>query len=441
MDDEIQFGDMEETAPRRQLRPDQNRHYAVVAYAAPSSADLPVFVDMDVMRDMEAHARSNTKVELGGVLLGGFYEDEDGNPFVFITDALRAEHYEATKGSFKFTHETWSDITRKQEEFPEEIQMVGWYHTHPGWGVFLSGMDTFICEHFFNKPLDVALVIDPCQSDRSFFQWTPQGEARQTRATGGFYLTASRYRLPELEFFAAQLEGTIAMPNDPRYGGVPGAYPPPVVHIAETRQTWLSIAVLGMLLMQFSVLALIAWRILTPPDAATLAATDPREIELRAQRELLDDIVGKLEIAPDGVVQTLEQQREMNDELQSVRLGLNAHIKDLEKTQVKLEGDKKTLQSDRKGFIEAIDSLKEKRSDDRTRIAELKKRLSKYEETDDDEDATGWWAWVTRWKWYVSGGALLLLVVIAGLIALYGPPIDEQPRQASSEDTDVEQED
>jgi proteasome lid subunit RPN8/RPN11 len=38
--------------------------------------------------------------------------------------------------------------------------MVGWYHTHPDWGVFLSSMDMFICDNFFNK-LDVAYVIDP----------------------------------------------------------------------------------------------------------------------------------------------------------------------------------------------------------------------------------------------------------------------------------------
>src|SRR5262245_25919176 len=100
---------------------------------------------------MEDHAQSDTTVELGGVLLGGVHEDEDGKPFVVVTDSLRAQHYESTKGSFKFTHDTWSQITREREEFPAELQMVGWYHTHPDWGVFLSGMDMFICDNFFNR--------------------------------------------------------------------------------------------------------------------------------------------------------------------------------------------------------------------------------------------------------------------------------------------------
>ena len=71
-----------------------------------------------------------------------------GGRFVLVTDSLRAQHYESTKGSFKFTHDTWQEITRQRDQFGPDVQMVGWYHTHPGWGVFLSGMDLFICEHF-----------------------------------------------------------------------------------------------------------------------------------------------------------------------------------------------------------------------------------------------------------------------------------------------------
>ena len=74
--------------------------YSVVAYGSPGGQDLPIFVDLDVLADMEAHAESDTSVELGGVLLGGQYEDDQGAPFVVITFALRAQHYKATKGSF-----------------------------------------------------------------------------------------------------------------------------------------------------------------------------------------------------------------------------------------------------------------------------------------------------------------------------------------------------
>ena len=170
-DSDIEFSDLDQAQRQQQLRPDRNRQYAVVTCGRVDESDLPVFVDIDALRDMELHALSDTRVELGGVMLGGQYEDADGNPFVVVADSLRARHYENTKGSFKFTHDTWAEITRERDEFPPELQMVGWYHTHPDWGVFLSNMDLFICDHFFNRPLDVALVIDPRRGDRCWFQW------------------------------------------------------------------------------------------------------------------------------------------------------------------------------------------------------------------------------------------------------------------------------
>ncbi len=113
-DQEIQFGEVEETQRLPRLRPDRNKQLTVVACGSPAPHDLPIFVDLDAMRDMENHARSDTRVELGGVLLGGQYEDESGQPYVVIQDTLRARHYESSKGSFKFTHDTWADFTSRR---------------------------------------------------------------------------------------------------------------------------------------------------------------------------------------------------------------------------------------------------------------------------------------------------------------------------------------
>jgi len=434
MDDDIQFGRLEESEPRRQLRPDQNRHYALVACGSPSPTDLPIYLDCDVARDIEAHALSNTKVELGGVLLGGQCHDQDGQPFVVITDILRAEHYEASKGSFKFTHETWSDITRKREEFPDETQLVGWYHTHPGWGVFLSGMDTFICDHFFNKPLDVALVVDPCQAERCFFRWTQQDGSRRLRPAGGFYVTSSRFRMPELSIFKAQLEGAIAMPNDPRYAGVPGAYPPSVVQVTEPRQPWLAVAVLGMLVLQFSLLALIAWRISSPAETEPVAATEVRAAQLQAQRELLDQVIGELDVAPQGVVEKLEEERRNNRELETVRLGLSTHIDRLEKSQRELEREKDALLRQHGLLRSEIAKLKKERGENQDTIAALQERLKAYKGGEDEHVAGGLWGCLQRWKWYISGVAMLILVVVAVYVGYRGAPPPD--RESEPDDAD-----
>lgn len=53
MDDEIHFGELAHTPHDQRMRPDQNQHYAVIAVQAPASQDLPIFVDLDAMREME----------------------------------------------------------------------------------------------------------------------------------------------------------------------------------------------------------------------------------------------------------------------------------------------------------------------------------------------------------------------------------------------------
>jgi len=180
MADEIQFGEVEQVEPECALRPDEDRQFVVAPYGNPAETDLAIFIDLDVHVELDRHANSDTSVELGGVLLGRACVDERGRAFVMVSECIRAEHYESTAGSFKFTHETWAAITRERERFAADLQIVGWYHTHPGWGIFLSGMDLFICEHFFNKPLDVAYVVDPCRQERGMFQWADSVDVNES---------------------------------------------------------------------------------------------------------------------------------------------------------------------------------------------------------------------------------------------------------------------
>ena len=70
MSSEIQFGDVEQNEPQKAVRPDLDAHFCVVSVGEIDPNDLPIYVDLDVMRDMEAHSQTNTRVELGGVMLG-----------------------------------------------------------------------------------------------------------------------------------------------------------------------------------------------------------------------------------------------------------------------------------------------------------------------------------------------------------------------------------
>jgi proteasome lid subunit RPN8/RPN11 len=78
---------------------------------------------------------------------------------------------ESSPVSLTFTHDTWQEINRiKDEHFPD-LKIVGWYHSHPGLGIFLSAMDEFIHRNFFNMPWQIAYVIDPVNEESGIFRW------------------------------------------------------------------------------------------------------------------------------------------------------------------------------------------------------------------------------------------------------------------------------
>jgi proteasome lid subunit RPN8/RPN11 len=201
--DDIVFDEVTYREPRRVRRPDRDRRWACLAYELPRGADLPIFLDRKPADTIERHALRDTSVELGGILLGQeCVDDVSGEPFVWITEALEAKHYENTQASFTYTHDSWEEITRERDRLHPDLDIVGWYHTHPDFGVFLSGHDLFIHHNFFAQPLQVAYVVDPVRQTRGFFQWR-DGAMDQV---GGFYLAAERGDRVALARLANELE-------------------------------------------------------------------------------------------------------------------------------------------------------------------------------------------------------------------------------------------
>ena len=384
--DGIEFGQVEYREPESQLRPDQNRKFCVVVCGKVNPQQLPVFVDLDVMRDMEGHARTNTHVELGGVLLGGKYLDEQGQPFVMVCEALRAEHYEATRGSFKFTHETWAQITRDRDQFPSDLHLVGWYHTHPDWGVFLSGMDTFICDNFFNDDLDVDLVIDPCRGDRGWFFWDQVGKARKKQRLNGFYLFASRYRRSELLQFAQALSEENPAYFDPRYETPMGdSTMQPVVNIHDQKSPVLMIAVLGMLTIQMLVLGLIAWRMLAAPPTVMPLAEQQRS---SLYREILGQMVEGTSAAG-GVLARVEDLASNNLKMQTDLDGRDLLIQ-------RLQSENQKLTTELGNQRESLSQKNNRLLDRDQEIGRLKADLKAAQELNSDITQG---KPIGRWKW------------------------------------------
>ena len=125
---------------------------------------LEVKCASEVMDLIEKHCFSELQVEVGGFLLG---KHADGVSEVSV--AVKAEKTKQSQTQLTFTHETWDELHKFIDEKHSELELIGWYHSHPGFGVFLSDYDAFIQHSFFNGPQNVALVIDPLKGLRGWF--------------------------------------------------------------------------------------------------------------------------------------------------------------------------------------------------------------------------------------------------------------------------------
>jgi proteasome lid subunit RPN8/RPN11 len=310
---DIQFGEIEQRPIETAGRPDQDRDVAVCPYGSPDPDQMRIFVSFDAFAEMETHAHSDPAVELGGVLVGKQYKDERGRPFVMVADSLRAKHYESTASRFTYTHQTWGEITREKDEHFPKLDIVGWYHTHPGWGIFLSGHDTFIHENYFAQALDVAYVIDPVNEDRGFFTWAAGAGGRTLPQTAGFFVYAPRSARAALEATVSRVE------NSRKPEMVAAAGNPIIVQTPPSRPSGFGLAavVVGMiLLLQTAVLTAIYRSMLErDPDSIARRAReeeqakltkageelDREKLRLDAERKLLFELTHRIDL-PDGPI-------------------------------------------------------------------------------------------------------------------------------------------
>jgi len=110
---------------------------------------------------MVMHARSGGKIEVMGMLMGKI----DG-PTMIVMDAfpLPVDGTEVRVNAGAEANEYMVDyISESKTRRPENI--LGWYHSHPGYGCWLSGIDvtTQMLHQQFEEPY-LALVVDPTRT-------------------------------------------------------------------------------------------------------------------------------------------------------------------------------------------------------------------------------------------------------------------------------------
>ena len=130
--------------------------------------DFRVYIDESAF-DKICNNPEKTR-EVGGILVGDVHKDKNG-PFIKVDHVIEALHAEEKGTELTITHETWNHIHEQMDKTHSGKRILGWYHTHPNFGIFLSEQDQFIQQSFFNLAFQVALVYDPVRKVHGVFSW------------------------------------------------------------------------------------------------------------------------------------------------------------------------------------------------------------------------------------------------------------------------------
>jgi proteasome lid subunit RPN8/RPN11 len=163
--------------------PDNALPQNFVAVGERVEEDKNIYISQSVYKKIHKFTKNKLSDEAGGILVGHVIE-ELGKTNILITGFIEAKHAEGTPTTLKFTHETWEYVHAEVEKKHPGKKILGWIHTHPDFGIFLSDYDKFIHENFFSDENQIAYVVDPIQKIEGLYFWI---NGKLTKCTG-FYI-------------------------------------------------------------------------------------------------------------------------------------------------------------------------------------------------------------------------------------------------------------
>ena len=157
---------------------------------------FPIYISQKILKEIEKIC-INHKYEVFGYLVGERYTWKGQNyviinHYLFNKDAVHG--MEALVEETGETNTAYDDRNKKDTvefeflKYVDEFERlksiegsrhlinVGWWHSHPGFGCFLSHIDIATQEGIFFQPYHVALVIDPIRNELAFFTLDKKAE-------------------------------------------------------------------------------------------------------------------------------------------------------------------------------------------------------------------------------------------------------------------------
>jgi 26S proteasome regulatory subunit N11 len=120
-----------------------------------------------------AVAHRHERLEVMGLLLGEICR-HNGKEYAVARKAVTTQ-LDASQVAVKFSREGLDALASSLASVDFEYVIVGWYHSHPGYGCFLSETDVATQKAMFSGASHVAMVVDPVKEQAGAFKLAKEG--------------------------------------------------------------------------------------------------------------------------------------------------------------------------------------------------------------------------------------------------------------------------
>jgi proteasome lid subunit RPN8/RPN11 len=129
-----------------------------------------LYIPKKSMDKINKHCKdfADRRLEVMGFLVGDVYKYKELT-FALVKDVISSD-LKSTRISVRFEKDGFDGLFEKLENLNYDYIIVGWYHSHPKMGCFLSSKDIDTQKRMFNKPFHSALVVDPIKREMKAFR-------------------------------------------------------------------------------------------------------------------------------------------------------------------------------------------------------------------------------------------------------------------------------
>lgn len=129
---------------------------------------LRIYMEDYVHTYLYQYARSSATGEKLAVLMGKHLMI-DGKNTVFISGVIQARFTEKLKGMETITGQSWKYISEEIEKYFPDLEIVGWMHSRPSFGAFVTSRDEAYHKKVFGGKDQVFFVVDPVDRQDRFY--------------------------------------------------------------------------------------------------------------------------------------------------------------------------------------------------------------------------------------------------------------------------------